>query len=115
MTLQQFDELLDTLPLEDYVVRLKYKYTCEEEYTYSNELLLVNSAFGYEWNNDWHEGQEDVEVLGWLRIDEVKIPTSLFDKREVHENCTVEIWESSETGEVSIGWWENENTGAKDL
>ena len=37
-----------------------------------------------------------------------QLPPSLFDKREVHENCTVEIWESSETGEVSIGWWEND-------
>jgi hypothetical protein len=32
---------------------------------------------------------------------------NLFDEEEVHENCTVQIWKNSHTGEVSIGWWEN--------
>ena len=31
-----------------------------------------------------------------------------FDECERHENCTVEIWRNSKTGEVSIGWYENE-------
>lgn len=31
-----------------------------------------------------------------------------FDIEEIHENCTVQIWKNSVTGEVSIGWWENE-------
>lgn len=33
---------------------------------------------------------------------------NVFDECEIHENCTVEIWKNSTTGEVSIGWWENE-------
>ena len=33
------------------------------------------------------------------------IRTNLFDLREVHENCTVEILTNSMTGEVSVGWW----------
>ena len=31
-----------------------------------------------------------------------------YDECEVHENCTVEVWRNSKTGEVSIGWYENE-------
>ena len=33
---------------------------------------------------------------------------NLFDEEEIHENCTVQVWKNSKTGEVSIGWWENE-------
>lgn len=33
--------------------------------------------------------------------------TNIYDQEEVHENCTVQIWKNSQTGEVSIGWWEN--------
>ena len=39
-----------------------------------------------------------------------KIPiveTNMYDKREVHENCTVEILTNTKTGETSIGWYEN--------
>ena len=31
---------------------------------------------------------------------------SVYDRREVHHHCTVEIWSNSVTGETSIGWWE---------
>ena len=35
---------------------------------------------------------------------------NVFDECEIHENCTVEIWKNSVTGEISIGWYENGNT-----
>lgn len=28
-----------------------------------------------------------------------------YDLEEIHKNCTVEVWKSSLTGEVSIGWY----------
>lgn len=31
----------------------------------------------------------------------------VFDEEEIHENCTVQIWRNSKTGEESVGWWEN--------
>ena len=34
--------------------------------------------------------------------------TNIYDECEVHENCTVEIWKNSTTGEISIGWYEND-------
>jgi hypothetical protein len=36
------------------------------------------------------------------------IVTNFYDEEEIHRNCTVQIWRNSKTGEVSIGWWENE-------
>jgi hypothetical protein len=41
---------------------------------------------------------------------EPSVKANIFDEREVHENCTVEIWKNSATGEISIGWYENGNT-----
>ena len=36
------------------------------------------------------------------------IQSNLFDIEEIYENCTVQILKNSITGEISIGWWENE-------
>ena len=38
-----------------------------------------------------------------------KIESNIYDECEIHKNCTVEIWKNSRTGEVSIGWYENDN------
>ena len=32
---------------------------------------------------------------------------NIFDKETIYENCTVQIWENSVTGDISIGWWQN--------
>ena len=37
------------------------------------------------------------------------IETNIFDQEEIHHNCTVQILKNSVTGEVSVGWWENDN------
>ena len=31
----------------------------------------------------------------------------VFDEEELYHNCTVQVWRSSKTGRVSIGWWRN--------
>ena len=38
------------------------------------------------------------------------IVTNLYDEEEIHRNCTGQIWRNSKTGEVSIGWWEENET-----
>ena len=38
----------------------------------------------------------------------VKVETNIFTEVEEHENCTVQILKNNVTGEVSVGWWENE-------
>ena len=30
-----------------------------------------------------------------------------YDEVETHDNCTVQILTNRQTGEVSVGWWEN--------
>ena len=47
------------------------------------------------------------------RMNEVVV-TNLYDEEEVHTNCTVQIWKNTTTGEVSIGWWENNNQEEKE-
>jgi hypothetical protein len=39
-----------------------------------------------------------------IRIDAVNI----YDKETIIQNCTVQILENTVTGEVSVGWWRNE-------
>ena len=41
-----------------------------------------------------------------------QIRTSLYDKEEIHRNCTVHILSNIVTGEQSIGWWDNDNPPA---
>lgn len=38
----------------------------------------------------------------------IAVSMNLYDIVEVHENCTVQILKNSVTGEVSVGWWEND-------
>lgn len=35
------------------------------------------------------------------------IKTNFYDKEETYPNCTVQVLTNTETGEVSVGWWEN--------
>ncbi len=37
----------------------------------------------------------------------IKVDVNIYDKCEIHHNCTVEIWENSATGKVSVGWYKN--------
>lgn len=32
----------------------------------------------------------------------------IYDEEEIYENCTVQVWRNSVTGEESIGWWKND-------
>lgn len=34
-------------------------------------------------------------------------PTGYYDVEEIHPDCTVQVLRNSETGAVSVGWWEN--------
>ena len=44
-----------------------------------------------------------------VELPEQTVETNLFDKEEIHDNCTVQVLTNSVTGEVSVGWWENDN------
>lgn len=36
------------------------------------------------------------------------IEVSIYDKEEIFENCTVQVLTNTKTGEVSVGWWQND-------
>ena len=71
MTLEDFFELLENKIVTDYIVRIKLKYDHEEQYRYTNELLLVDSDMSYYWNNDWNEGETDVTIVDFIAVDDV--------------------------------------------
>ena len=37
----------------------------------------------------------------------IKPDVPIYDICERHENCTVEVWRNSVTGQISVGWYEN--------
>lgn len=66
-----FDELENKVR-DTYIVTLKYKYDFEEKYTIENQILVYDSMDdSYVWQNDWNEGQTDVEVLGYILLGDV--------------------------------------------
>lgn len=59
------------------VIQLRYKRAQDKEWTYSNEFLQYNgNRDEFVWLNDWWEGEECVEYLGVLELDD--IPDSMF-------------------------------------
>lgn len=76
MTLEEFGKWLEKQPLRSKLVSMRYKYSNEEEWEYRNEYLEVDTSVdgNYVWLNDWNEGQEDVEILGAISIDSIKVP-----------------------------------------
>lgn len=76
MTLYEFEKWLEKQPLRSKLVSMRYKYSNEEEWEYRNEYLEVDISVdgNYAWLNDWNEGQEDVEILGAISIDSIKVP-----------------------------------------
>ena len=75
MKIDDFLKLLYKLPVDDYVIRLKLKYDHEKDYQYTNELLIYDGSDYegsiYHWDNDWDEGQQDVEVIGYISVSEI--------------------------------------------
>ena len=54
-----------------------------------------------------HE-KEYAEILEKKIINMTECEIGLFNKVTRHYNCTVEVLENTFTGDISVGWWENE-------
>lgn len=76
MKSKEFYEYIETLEYGDYLVKIKYKYTFEQTYCLSNEILSIGPEECC-WLNDWYEGQHDVYFLGMIKIDNIDIPENL--------------------------------------
>ena len=75
MTLEEFYQHIDNQELcQNYLVRIKMKYSHESEYDLLNELYLFNGEeCKYEWLYDWYEGQQEVEVIGFIPVSDIQI------------------------------------------
>lgn len=40
----------------------------------------------------------------------VKVEIPFYDKEETYPDCTVQVLTNTATGDVSVGWWENERS-----
>ena len=40
---------------------------------------------------------------------QVEMAVEFYDQSEIHHNCAVEIFTNSVTGDVSIGWWHEDD------
>lgn len=38
----------------------------------------------------------------------VKVEVGFYDQVETYPNCTVQVLTNTVTGDVSVGWWKNE-------
>lgn len=76
MDIREFFKYLETKDIETQIVYLRYKYSWEDTWTYSNEILEVDTSIDgfYIWNSDWNEGQEDIEILGYIAVSDVEVP-----------------------------------------
>ena len=79
---EEFNKFLDNLEyLGAMIVRIKLKYEHEKDYHYTNEYLSYNGNTGeWDWENDWWEGQQDVQYLGAIMVDDIQVP--MFARKE---------------------------------
>lgn len=90
MTRKEFDKWFKKQKIGDKLVRIRYKYNHEKEWTYSNELLLLGGDFEYFWADDWDEGYDRVEILGCIDIRDIPIPT-FSELEEMQNNAAKEL------------------------
>lgn len=50
----------------------------------------------------------DVTPQNFTSIVPTIVSCNLYDKETIYTDCTVQVLENSVTGEVSVGWWENQ-------
>lgn len=72
MTIKELFDYLhqEDICREDYIVKLKYKYDVDGDYIIEEVPLLINKYGFWEWSWDWYEGQQDVEVLEFVPLEE---------------------------------------------
>lgn len=60
--------------------------------------LLVGGAVGY----------ITAALMTTASAEDDKMVDSIgvYDEEEIHENCTVQVWRNTVTGETSVGWWQ---------
>ena len=73
MRLDEFFEYMESRHnYGEFIVRLAYKYAIGKTWIITNEHLEYNYQEGmWEWMHDWDEGFDDVEVLGYIEVQNI--------------------------------------------
>ena len=79
MTLEEFENKMDSEVRQDYVVFIRQKYEKNAEWEYINELFMWESE-EWIWSCDWNEGQKYVEILGYIAVNELPETVSIHAK-----------------------------------
>ena len=71
-----YEKIIAEMPSDawgDYIVDIRYKYSSQIVYSRSNEFVSINYN-GVTWNMDWWEGEEDVDLIGFIALEDVEVP-----------------------------------------
>ena len=71
MKIDKFYDYIEGITRQTYIVQIKLKYGWEDKYRFTNEIMGVNENFDFYWENDWDEGETDVEVIGIIALDDI--------------------------------------------
>lgn len=74
ISLPEFFNIIEKKEPTDYIVWLRIKYSHETEWEYIKEVLYLEESCNFDswcWLNDWDEGQQDVEVLGYTPVHDI--------------------------------------------
>ena len=78
MTEKAFYKLLKTLPRTDYLVKIESRFNGDTKLYIENELLEYHSVIdSFIWSYDWNEGQEYINIVGFIALEDIKVPDNL--------------------------------------
>ena len=71
----------------DYIVRIRLKYDHEKVAREINQILIFEPSnlpdgIDFTWLNDWYEGEEDVEVVGYIKVPEIEVPERIGKEKQ---------------------------------
>ena len=88
--------------------RQRIEFLRGEDLTNWQALFLASQAVE-DYYSDRPSLKDDITtILSSLLEAGIKDEIPIYDEEEIHDNCTVQIWRNSHTGQTSIGWWKNE-------
>lgn len=95
----------DPIKNRDYIVELRYRYDADikagRPFSYTTEFIFhEDDRDGYCWLNDWYEGQQDIDVMRIIAVDDIDEfefvecdPTAITSENYVNIfDATIQSW-----------------------
>ena len=78
MTEEAFYNLMKTMPRTDYIVKIESRFNGDTKLYIENEVLEYNGdTDSFIWSYDWNEGQEYINIVGCIALEDIKVPDNL--------------------------------------